>query len=669
MTVDISENMDSGDNPTKAMPDSEEASVNHTVILDAPRELGAYRLTQMLGRGGMGEVWQAFDTQLERKVAIKLMRPELLSNQDATRRFAREARAVARLNHPNIVHVYALGDDGGLTYFVMELVEGETVTQRLKRVGQLGLSEALHIIMQAVEGLSYAYARGIIHRDIKPSNLMLTGEDRVKIADFGLAKMVEHDSQMTAAGTAMGSPNYMSPEQARGEEADHRSDIYALGISLYQMLCDALPFTAHSPLSVLMKQIQDPLPEHASLKALCNDEACGLLKKMTAKKPADRFQSYEELAAAVAVLQPALAGKGAHGITASMPVSASSAAESGVVPILGSQGQQDGRLTAEPFPVGEPSVGTDKSGFEPERESADVEPPFAKNSQVRRFIVPGIICASMLVLALVFALVWVKQHSAQTRGSAGIAENTSADTAPSAAITPGRTVARFTPASSSPASQLPSAVAVAPPGVTPVSGAVGGTPASQGFTRPEGMQPVQLSAVATPHITPFPGVPTTITPLPDVSTMTPALRQIKTASNGSTMVMDSHGAQIGSIPAGTTIAAVRTATLDNRKWYVIRYNQGEGYIPTEQTQAADNLPSVSTPAPVSAQSAIYVLGTAGAPAGEQVPVFLDNKGKTLYKSFSAGTTVTVITAEVSMLRARVSDGKMVYVYKKMASKK
>lgn len=162
-------------------------------MVQAPKELGCYRLTKIIGRGGMGEVWQAFDTHLERDVAIKLMRKELVANEDAARRFAREARAVARLNHPNIVQVYAFGEEDGLAYFVMELVEGETVAQCLKRKKQIPLDDAIHILLQAIEGLSYANARGIIHRDIKPSNLILTDDVRVKIADFGLAKMVEHD--------------------------------------------------------------------------------------------------------------------------------------------------------------------------------------------------------------------------------------------------------------------------------------------------------------------------------------------------------------------------------------------------------------------------------------------------------------------------------------------
>lgn len=291
-----------------------------TMIVEVPEKLGPYRLLRLLGRGGMGEVWLAHDTKLDREVAIKLMRRELMAREDAVKRFYREARAVARLNHPNIVQVYAIGEEGAIIYMVMEYVDGETVSQRLKRLGPLPLRECVNILLQAVEGLGYACARGIVHRDIKPSNLMISSDFRVKITDFGLAKIVEHDSQMTVAGTAIGSPNYMSPEQARGEEADHRSDIYALGISFYQMLTNELPFTGQTPLTVLLRQIQDPLPEPEYLRQLENGRVLEVIKKMTAKNPEERYQTYGGLAAALAALAPEVQVKPtAHAITSTVP--------------------------------------------------------------------------------------------------------------------------------------------------------------------------------------------------------------------------------------------------------------------------------------------------------------------------------------------------------------
>ncbi|MCX7719389.1 MAG: serine/threonine protein kinase, partial [Candidatus Sumerlaeaceae bacterium] len=279
---------------------------DRTVVVEVPSQIGIYRLGRLLGRGGMGEVWLAFDTKLEREVALKVMRRELLANEEAVKRFYREARAVARLNHPNIVQVYSIGEEKGLIYMVMELVEGDTVTQRLRAVGRLPIEPAVSIILQAAEGLGYACSRGIIHRDIKPSNLMVTPGGQVKIADFGLAKMLQADTQVTQAGTTMGSPNYMSPEQARGEEADHRSDIYSLGISFYQMLTGEPPFIAETPLTVLLKHIQEPLPEPPSLKAICEGRALEVIKRMTAKRAEDRYSNYEDLANDVAALAPSV---------------------------------------------------------------------------------------------------------------------------------------------------------------------------------------------------------------------------------------------------------------------------------------------------------------------------------------------------------------------------
>jgi hypothetical protein len=302
-----------------------------TIIVDVPEKLGPYCLLRLLGRGGMGEVWLAHDTKLDREVAIKLMRRELMAREDAVKRFYREARAVARLNHPNIVQVYAIGEEGPIIYMVMEYVDGETVAQRLKRLGPLPLRECVNILLQAVEGLGYASARGIIHRDIKPSNMMISSDFRVKIADFGLAKMIEHDSQMTVAGTAIGSPNYMSPEQARGEEADHRSDIYALGISFFQMLTNELPFTGTTPLTVLLRQIQDPLPEPEFLRQLEDGRVLDVIKKMSAKNPDERYQTYGGLAAALASLAPDVRLHApAHAVTSTIPTPSAQAGEESI---------------------------------------------------------------------------------------------------------------------------------------------------------------------------------------------------------------------------------------------------------------------------------------------------------------------------------------------------
>lgn len=357
--------MSSDDDNKTPVPKSDNDPINDaTVLVDIPEQLGAFKLTRLLGRGGMGEVWMGFDTNLERNVALKLMRKELLANQEAVKRFGREARAVARLNHPNIVQVYTFGEEKALTYFVMEMVEGDTIADILKAKKQIALEEAVRILIQAIEGLDYAYARGIIHRDIKPANLMLTPDFRVKIADFGLAKMVEHDTQMTAAGTTMGSPNYMSPEQAKGIEADHRSDIYALGITFYQMLSGELPFTAQSPLTVLLKHIQDPLPEPVVLKEMQNGRVFAVIQKMTEKNPDDRYQDYQGLAAALASLTPSIQYHGSHFATGPITIKNGTVSEDlpGSADIIASAGNatkfQNSAVSEAPVIDGTQSTGT-----------------------------------------------------------------------------------------------------------------------------------------------------------------------------------------------------------------------------------------------------------------------------------------------------------------------
>lgn len=271
-------------------------------VFDIPRQLGIYRLTRFLGRGGMGEVWRAFDTQLERDVALKLLHRDQLANEEAVKRFYREARAVAKLNHPHIMHVHAIGEQNGIIYLVMEMVEGENLARRLADHGPMPLSQALQIVQQTVAGLGYAHTRGIIHRDIKPSNLMLAEGFQIKITDFGLAKAVEQDVSTTGSSAMLGTPAYISPEQIRGLAADHRSDIYALGCTFFQLLTGELPF--RGPMAtVLLKHIQEPLPEPEHLVALRDGAVMAVIRKMTAKNPDDRFQTYGGLSAALAALE------------------------------------------------------------------------------------------------------------------------------------------------------------------------------------------------------------------------------------------------------------------------------------------------------------------------------------------------------------------------------
>jgi serine/threonine protein kinase len=273
-------------------------------------ELGGNRLIKRMGAGAMGEVWLAEDLKLGRKVALKLMRREIAEEPEYVARFQREARAVAMLNHPNIVQIYQVGEEHQLLFYTMEFVEGSSLAARISNSGNLSPREAVQILLQAIEALDFACEMGVIHRDIKPENIMISSRGIVKIADFGLAKIMDADSRMTATGAMMGSPSYMSPEQARGESADQRSDIYSLGITFFQMLTGELPHRGSTPFKVMMKHIQEPLPEPPELASLAGGAILDVMRKMTAKEPENRFLDYKQLRAAIDRLPISSIGSG-----------------------------------------------------------------------------------------------------------------------------------------------------------------------------------------------------------------------------------------------------------------------------------------------------------------------------------------------------------------------
>jgi serine/threonine protein kinase len=266
------------------------------------QNIGKYRVLEALGRGGMARVYRAYHPQLDRYVAIKVLRSDLLEEQDLLARFQREARAIASLRHPNIVQVFDFDTFAGNYYMVMELLEGDSLRARLngyRSAGQrMPLPELMQIISAVLKGLGYAHSQGIIHRDIKPANIMLTRQGEAVVTDFGIAQILG-SNQMTASGLLMGTLSYMAPEQGLHGSCDQRSDLYSLGIVFYEMLTGYTPFQADTPLAILMKHLNDPLPlprkidpdlplalEQIVLKALC-------------KEPADRYQTAQEMSAAL----------------------------------------------------------------------------------------------------------------------------------------------------------------------------------------------------------------------------------------------------------------------------------------------------------------------------------------------------------------------------------
>lgn len=291
-----------------------------TALPGTARQMGGYTLLREVGRGAMGEVWLANDPRLDRKVAIKTMRCEIAEDPEYIKRFHREARAVARLSHPHIIQIYGAGEDEGMVYFVMEWINGRTLGNVIRQSGAVAPREALRIIGQAVTALGYAAAQGVIHRDIKPGNIMVDSTGSVKIADFGLAKLADGQTCMTQTGVCLGSPNYMSPEACRGEELDHRSDQYSLGVTFYEMLKGELPYSAPTPMSVMFKHVHDPLPEPVALRSLNNGIWLDLLRRMTAKSADERFQTYEELSEALSQVESASNGS-LNGISPIRPTS------------------------------------------------------------------------------------------------------------------------------------------------------------------------------------------------------------------------------------------------------------------------------------------------------------------------------------------------------------
>jgi len=255
--------------------------------------LGEFRLLRRLGRGGMAEVYLAEQTSLQRPVAVKVLRSELLADPTHLARFRAEALAAAGLSHPNIIQVYSIGEAGGVQYIVQEYVHGQNLRELLTRKGPLDLAAALHVMKQVASALSAAAEAGIIHRDIKPENIMLTRKGEVKVADFGLAKLTQSDTPMnlTKVGVTMGTPLYMSPEQVNGAKLDQRSDLYSFGVTCYHMLAGVPPFRGESALSIAVKHLQEAPQPLAELRPDLPPLLCKIVHKMMEKDVARRYSS------------------------------------------------------------------------------------------------------------------------------------------------------------------------------------------------------------------------------------------------------------------------------------------------------------------------------------------------------------------------------------------
>jgi eukaryotic-like serine/threonine-protein kinase len=260
-----------------------------------------YRLDELVGEGGMAIVYRGYDLVLNRDVAVKLLRDQYGSDENFLARFDREAQSAARLSHPNVVNVYDVGEDNGVRYIVMEHIEGPNLKELIRRQGPFTVEGASFVIRQIANGLDYAHARDLVHRDIKPQNILVDNNGNVKVVDFGIAKGIS-DSNLTEAGTGMGTVHYVSPEQARGEQATPASDVYSTGVVLYEMLTKTIPFDADSPVGVAMQHVSAIPPPPTELNPQLPPEIDQLIEMALAKEPYDRFSSAGELATALEAL-------------------------------------------------------------------------------------------------------------------------------------------------------------------------------------------------------------------------------------------------------------------------------------------------------------------------------------------------------------------------------
>jgi predicted Ser/Thr protein kinase len=278
---------------------------------------GRYELEELVGSGGMSSVYCARDRLLERKVALKILHEQFTSDDNYVERFRREARSVAQLAHPNIVTVIDRGEQDGRQFIVFEYVDGENLKDLVDREGPLDVPDAIELTLQVARGLAFAHEQGLVHRDVKPQNVLLDGDGRAKVTDFGIAHAVDVDG-MTITGTIMGTSNYIAPEQARGQPVDEQTDIYSLGCVLYELLTGEVPFEGDTFVAVAMKHVNDPVPSVRETRPDVPPRLDWAIQRAMAKDHSERFGSMAELAAELEACYSELDGQ-AEGATAIVP--------------------------------------------------------------------------------------------------------------------------------------------------------------------------------------------------------------------------------------------------------------------------------------------------------------------------------------------------------------
>ena len=254
-----------------------------------------YEIEKLIGEGGMANVYLAHDTILDREVAVKVLRGDLAGDEKFVRRFQREALNASSLSHPNIVEIYDVDEDDGNFFIVMEYIEGKTLKQLIRKRGVLTLPETIDIMLQLIDALAVAHDSYIIHRDIKPQNIMIKESGLVKITDFGIATAL-NSAQLTQTNSVMGSVHYLPPEQASGKGSTIRSDIYSLGIMMFEMLTGRVPYKGDSAVEIALKHIKEPLPDVRKLNPVVPQSVENIILKATAKNPKNRYRDVREMA-------------------------------------------------------------------------------------------------------------------------------------------------------------------------------------------------------------------------------------------------------------------------------------------------------------------------------------------------------------------------------------
>src|SRR6478609_5847736 len=259
-----------------------------------------YEVIGLVGTGGMSSVYKAHDQLLERNVALKVLHPHYGDDSEYVERFRREARAVAQLSHPNIVTVIDRGEADGHQFIVFELIDGENLKELVNRTGPLPVRRAVELALAVAEGLAFAHEHGLVHRDVKPQNVLLNGDGEAKVTDFGIARSLDVEHGVTQTGTVLGTSNYIAPEQASGQQVDAQTDVYSLGVVLYELLAGEVPFPGENFVSVAMKHVNEPPPNILDVRGDVPLRVAAAIDRALEKDPAQRFPSMDAFSAELA---------------------------------------------------------------------------------------------------------------------------------------------------------------------------------------------------------------------------------------------------------------------------------------------------------------------------------------------------------------------------------